>query len=248
MTSISLLPGTLTSETTQTATTDSPLVTTLTVVTGLSLLPSTLTSETSLSLLPSLDTSAGGSSTGPTPVNSTSIDQPATSSGFATQTPSSTHTSASTQLSTESIVGIAIGSIAAAILLVLGLLFALGFRVQRAAWRRHIKRPEIPEARNEHPVAALAADDPHGKAELPDADYTRRLERLHDGAKPELEGSRPRKLVWRVFSIRSVRKRGPRQVAAELETEPTASGPHELPGDDIVQPNSEETLDARETT
>lgn len=106
----------------------------------------------------------------------------------------------------------------------------------------------MPEARDEPLVAVSAPDGPHSKAELPDADYTLRLERLHDGAKPELEGSRPRKSVWGVFSIRSVRKRGPRQVAAELESEPTVSGPHELPGDDIVQPNSDEPLDARETT
>lgn len=237
---------------------ETPLATTLTLETTASLLPTaqpsdlsspagltTLTSETSTQIF---ETGAGGSITTLTPAVFTSIDQSANPSAFATPTPIPTHTPTSTQLSTASIVGIAIGSVVAVILLVFCLLFVLGFRIQRAAWRRHSQRSKTPEPRDEHPVAVSAPNVSHGKAELPDADYTRRLERLHDGAKPELEGSRPRKSVWRVFSIRSVRKRGPRQVAAELETEPTASGPHELPGDDIAQPKSDDPLDARETT
>lgn len=201
------------------------------------LLPTTLTSKTTSQ---PLQTDAGGSIITPSGVGSTSIDQPATSSGLATQNPNPTHTSASRQLSIASIVGIAIGSIVAAILLVLCLLFALGFRIHRATWRRHGQRTETPQLKYERPAAVSAPGGSHGKAELPDADYLRRLERLHDGAKPELEGSRARRTVWEFFSIRSMSRSSPRQIPTELATKPPTPGPYELPSDGILQSHSEE--------
>lgn len=152
-------------------------------------------------------------------------------------------TPTSPQLSTASIVGIALGSVAAAILLVICLLFALGFRIrfriQREKWQRHSTPTKTTELQDEDRVTAFIPGSQHVKAELEDTEYTRRLERLQDGAKPELEGSRPRKSVWKVFSIRSVKKQGPRQVNAKLGSDPMASGPHELQGEGILQPSNE---------
>lgn len=209
------------------------------------LLPITLTSKTTTQ---PLQTGAGESITGPPTVNTTSIDHSAISSSFAIPTQSPTHTPTSRQLSIASIVGIAIGSIAAVILIVLCLLFALGFRVQRATWRRHSQRTEMPQPKYERPSAVSAPGGPHGKAELPDADYLRRLERLHDGAKPELEGSRARRTVWEFFSIRSVSRSSPRQIPTELATKPPTPGPYELPSADILQSHSEEPRTASDAS
>lgn len=161
----------------------------------------------------------------------TTITEPASPSASATQTPSST------QLSTGSIVGIAIGSIVAVILLVLCLLFVLGFRLQREKWRRRGTPTGTPELReNSRSQAAVSSPSgQHAKAELEDAEYTRRLDRLQDGVKPELEGSRPWRSVWRVFSTRSGRKQGPQVAAAELGADYVAPDPHELPGDGVFQ-------------
>ncbi|KAH8748615.1 hypothetical protein F5883DRAFT_238396 [Diaporthe sp. PMI_573] len=190
-----------------------------------------------------------------TPLEHTSIDQSANSTAASTQPPSSTHTStsATTPLSTGSIAGIAIGSIAGAILLVLCLLFALGFRIRRAKWRRHGTANEAPEPRDEYTAAVATSGSPYDKAELPDAEYIRRQERLHAGAKPELDGSTARRLVRRLLSIGSLSRRGTRHAPAELGTEPPASGPHELPGDGISQtrgeePRGEEPQDTRNAT
>lgn len=87
---------------------------------------------------------------------------------------------------------------------------------------------EIPEPSQDQAAAIRTSGDEGGKAELEDAGYTRRLERLHDGAKPELDGSKPSKTGWRAFSIRSL-KRGSRPGAAELDAGPVTEGPHELP-------------------
>lgn len=128
-------------------------------------------------------------------------------------------------MSTGSIVGIAVGSIAALVLIVTFLLFAFGFRIRQARRRGDTG---ITEHKKNQRAASVAAASQNGKAELEDAGYTRRLERLHDGAKPELEGSRPRKTGWRAFSIMSL-TRGPRPVVAELDAGTVIHGPHELP-------------------
>ena len=146
---------------------------------------------------------------------------------------------------TGSIAGIAIGSVVAAILLGLCLLFFVKFRIVYTKRQRHSTPTEVPEPRDEHTAVVATSGSPYDKAELPDAEYIRRQERLHDGAKPELEGSTARKLVRRLLSIGSASRRGSRHVHAELGTEPPASGPHELPGDGVSQTRGEEPQDAR---
>lgn len=129
------------------------------------------------------------------------------------------------QLSTGSIVGIAVGSVAALVLFFTFLFFAFGFRIQRA--RRRNDNGIIEHKKNQ-PAAAVTPGSQNGKAELEDAGYPRRLEMLHEEAKPELEGSRIRKTGWRAFSIRSLR-RGPGAGVAELDAGFVTRGPHELP-------------------
>ncbi|KAL1851074.1 hypothetical protein Daus18300_012683 [Diaporthe australafricana] len=186
----------------------------------------------------------------PTPAwsNSTTTGLTATTiSGQASASASATQTPSSRQLSTGSIVGIAIGSVAGLILLILLVFFALGFRIQRERSRRHGTTTEAPELRDEHHATGATSGAPHGKAELADAEYTRRLERLHNGAKPELDGGPVRKLAWRLFStIGSVSRREMRQVPAELGTQPPTPGPHELPGDDILQSGNEQPRQSRD--
>lgn len=131
------------------------------------------------------------------------------------------------------------GSIAALVLLVLFLLFAFGYRIRRAKWRGDPNSTEEPKLSDNKGAVAGSPMPHHGKAELEDAEYTRRLERLHDGEKPELEGDRPQKNGWGAFSIRPMKKRGSRPAPAELDTRPVTLGPHELPGDSPFQTGSE---------
>lgn len=139
------------------------------------------------------------------------------------QSPSTRDSSSTAQLSTGSIVGIAVGCIAAIVLLITFLLFGFGFRVRRA--KLH---PGITEPKEGQGAVDGVPGVQGGKAELEDAEYTRRLERLHEGAKPELDGSGPRRTGWKAFSIRSL-KRGSRPGAAELDAGTGTQGPHELP-------------------
>lgn len=86
------------------------------------------------------------------------------SSESSQSTPASTTTPSSTaQISTGSIVGIAIGSIAAIVLLVTCLLFAFGFRIRRAKRRDLI---EITEPNEEQRPSIGTSGDDGGKAEL----------------------------------------------------------------------------------
>ncbi|KAG6362353.1 hypothetical protein INS49_010583 [Diaporthe citri] len=147
------------------------------------------------------------------------------STSLSTQSTSAGNPPKAAQMSTGSIVGMAVGSVASLILLVTFLLFAFGFRLRRA---RRRSDDGIIEQKKSQQAAAGAPGSHNGKAELEDAAYTRRLERLHDGAKPELEGSRPRKAGWRAFSLRSL-KRGLRPGVAELDAGTVTQGPHELP-------------------
>lgn len=166
------------------------------------------------SVIPSVSTSVEPSSFGTS----------SSSSQSSQSTPEATPPSAA-QMSTGSIVGIAVGSIAALVLLVTFLLFAFGFRIRQA---RRRGGTVITEHKKHQRAAAVAPASQNGKAELEDAGYTRRLERLYDGARPELEGSNPRKTGWRAFSITSWR-RGPRAGPAELDAETVTQEPHELP-------------------
>lgn len=191
--------------------TSEPVSTSLTPET----IPSTLSSETTTADTTSLTSAIDDSPTSIYPSSSTASSQP----------PAATNLPSTARLSTGAIVGIAIGSIAALILLVTCLLFAFGFRIRRAKGQG---QTEIAEPNEEQRPAIGASGDDGGKAELEDAGYTRRLERLHDGAKPELDGSKPRKTGWRAFSIRSL-KRGSRPGVAELDAGPVTKGPHELP-------------------
>lgn len=160
---------------------------------------------------------------------STSVEPSSFSTSSSSPPPSQTASEEdppkAAQISTGSIVGIAVGSIAASVLLVVLLLFAFGFRIRRP---RRRSDNEIMEHKQNQRAAAGDRGSQSAKAELEDAGYTRRLETLHDGAKPELEGSGPRKSGWRAFSIKSL-KRGPRTGVAELDAETAAKGPHELP-------------------
>ncbi|KAG8158277.1 hypothetical protein KVR01_012038 [Diaporthe batatas] len=183
------------------------------------------------------------------PSETISSDQPASSAASATEPQSSTHTPNSTQLSIGAIVGISIGSIVAAIILAVCLFVFLGFRIQRSKRRRRRGTPtEVPEPRGQFPASTTTPGGPRGKAELPYEEYTRRMERLHEGAKPELEGSKARRSVWGFLSIRSASRSEPRQVPTELWTEPPDPGPHELPGDDVLRSDREEPRDARDGT
>lgn len=149
-------------------------------------------------------------------------------SSSSSQTSQSTPTRnkpSAAQMSTGSIVGIAVGSIAALVLLVTFFLFAFGFRIRRGMRRSDTG---IAEHKKNQGAAAVAPGFQNGKAELEDVEYTRRLERLHDGTKPELEGSNLWKTGWRAFSIGSL-KLGPRPGATELDAGTLIQGPHELP-------------------
>lgn len=166
----------------------------------------------------------------------TTINESSTSSGSSSfrASPSSSASNQSlpatglprsTQMSTGSIVGIAIGSSAALGLLTTCILFIFGFRIRRA---KRLGGIEVLERKGKQRLFVEIPDGQNCKAELEDAAYTRKLERLHDGAKPELDGSKPRKTGWRAFSIRSL-KRGPRPGIAELDAGIIIHGPHELP-------------------
>lgn len=56
----------------------------------------------------------------------------------------------------------------------------------------------------------------------------RGLKKMHDGAKPELEGSTPRRTRWRAFSLRSL-KQGSGPSVAELDAGTVTREVHELP-------------------
>ncbi|KAJ0114239.1 hypothetical protein J7T55_010626 [Diaporthe amygdali] len=200
---------------------------------------STVSETSSGLLLADTATSPTPTSSNTTPVNP-STDTPKSGTSASA---SATHTPSSAPLSTGSIVGIAVGSIAALVLLISFLLFAFGFRIRRAKWRGDPNSTEEPKLSDNKGAAAGGPTPHHGKAELEDAEYTRRLERLHDGGKPELEGDRPRKSGWGAFSIKSMTKRGSRPAPAELDTRPMTSGPHELPGDSPFQAGSEKLRD-----
>lgn len=153
-------------------------------------------------------------------------------SAAASPSASTTQSASPTQLSAGSIAGIAVGSIVALILAVAILLFALGFRVRRGKWSGRA------EATGDQSAAQAAGGkspggDQQRKAELEDSEYTRRLERLHDGAKPELEGGWLRRAGRRAFSARSAKSQ-PRPAPAELGTRPVTGGPYELPAGDSV--------------
>lgn len=142
------------------------------------------------------------------------------------------------------------GSVVAGILIIVCLLFSLGFRIQRSQWRRHTAPNKAPELRDENPKATSNSGDAYSKAELADAEYTRRLDRLHNGAKPELEGSKLPNSARGFFSTKPVSKKEPWKVAAELGTETSTSGPHELAGDSVLQSRREpgELRDARDSS
>lgn len=167
----------------------------------------------------------------PTTINesSTSSDsssfRASVSNSASSQSPTATELPRPAQMSTGSIAGIAIGSAAALGLIATCILFAFGFRIRRA---KRLGGIDVLERRGKQRLAIKIPDGQNGKAELEDAAYVRRLERLHDGAKPELDGSKPRKTGWKAFSIRSS-KRGPRSVIAELDAGVVIHGPHELP-------------------
>lgn len=141
----------------------------------------------------------------PTSVESSGSSTTSSSSPSSQSTPAG-NSSRAAQLSIGSIIGIAVGSIAALVLLITFLLFAFGFRIRRASQRSN---KGIMEHENNQRAAAVTPDSQNGKAELEDAGYPRRLEMLHEEAKPELQGSRPRK--------------------AELDAGTVTRGPHELP-------------------
>lgn len=193
---------------------------TITATEGDEVVTSTLLGTTTLETT-SLPTTIHESSTS----SDSSSFRASPSSSASSQSPPATELPRSTQMSTGSIVGIAIGSAAALGLLATCILFAFGFRIRRA---KRLGGTEVLERRGKQRLAIEVPDGQNGKAELEDAAYTRNLERLHDGAKPELDGSKPRKTGWRAFSIRSLR-RGPRSVIAELDPGVVIHGPHELP-------------------
>lgn len=142
------------------------------------------------------------------------------------------------------------GSVVAGILIIVCLLFTLGFRIQRAQWRRHTAPNKAPELRDENPKTTSNSGDAYSKAELADAEYTRRLDRLHNGAKPELEGSKRPSSARGFFSTKPVSNKGPWQGAAELGTETSTSGPHELAGDSVLRSRREPEVpgDAEDST
>lgn len=181
---------------------------------------STASSETSI-----VGTTILSSVTSPVLASTESSVSTSSSGSTSGQSSPTSNPSGTARISTGSVVGIAVGSIAALVLLVTFLLFAFGFRVRRA---KRLSHTWITKPKEDQGEAAGASGAQNGKAELEDAGYSRRLERLHDGAKPELDGSKPRKTGWRAFSIRSL-KRGPRPGAAELDTGAVTQGPHELP-------------------
>lgn len=235
-----LVPTTLTSETTAQSVqeTTTPIVTgTFSAATAsTTTTPSTTTPSTVRDSVTTPSTISTGPSTEGTTIlssatnavsasaGSSSVSTSSSDSTFA-QSTSTSNSSSAAQLSTGSIVGIAVGSIAALVLLVTFLLFAFGFRVRRAKRRSDTGTTEQNEGQDAvHGVSGAQ----NGKAELEDPGYTRRLERLHNGAKPELDGSKPRKTGWRAFSIRSL-KRGSRPGVAELDAGTGTPGPQELP-------------------
>ncbi|KAG8160764.1 hypothetical protein KVR01_009028 [Diaporthe batatas] len=174
-----------------------------------------------------------------TAIPPTSTAQTSSATRTSSPGPISTSTTAPspTQLSTASIVGIALGSVAGGVLVLVCLLFAFGFRVQCAKRRRHITPTEAPQLTDDHPAAELA-----------DSEYLKKVERLHKGTKPELEGSTTLESLWGLFSARPLRTGGLRGDAAEIAAGPLNSVPHELPGDGMMQPRSEEPRDTQNAT
>jgi hypothetical protein len=147
----------------------------------------------------------------------------------------------SNSLPQESIIGIAIGSVIVAILLGILLFFLLRSHNIPEQRKNHVMRQEDPETRSKYTGAVTLFTGQYGRAELPDAEYIRMIERLHEGAKPELEGSKGRRSIWQFFSIRSANRSGPLapQVPTELGTKPPTPGPYELAGGDVLQWNNQ---------
>lgn len=119
-----------------------------------------------------------------------------------------------TQLSTGAIAGIAVSI--ALIVILPPLLIACGFRIRRPKWRTKIATTGLKANQSKAATGGSLGGQPR-KAKLEIGGYTIRLERLHDRAKPEPEGSRPQKAKQKALPIESATSLGSQLWRAELE-------------------------------
>lgn len=100
----------------------------------------------------------------------------------------------------------------ALIVIIPSLLIACGFRIRRPKWRTNTATTGLKTEQRKVEIGGSLVSKPR-KAEFEVGGYTIRLERLHDRAKPEPEGSRPQE----VLPIKSATGLGSQPWRAELE-------------------------------
>lgn len=118
------------------------------------------------------------------------------------------------QLSTGAIAGIAVSI--ALIVIIPPLLIACGFRIRRPKWRTNTATTRLRTNQSKTATGGSLGSQPR-KAELEVGGYKIRLERLHDRAKQEPEGSQLQKAKQNASSIKSAKLLGSQPWRAELE-------------------------------